>query len=197
MAIKLNLPFLVFVVVMLCWFAFAAIFFFRKQPERSPDRKRDPASIYGLVLQGLSYAIVWSWRREPFSPVLSGRNWLSFILEVLAIVASIASVWFIMWAVKTLGKEWSLSARLVEGHKLATTGPYRVVRHPIYTGMLGMLLATGIAISGWPAIVVAVTVFLVGTIIRMRSEEKLLREAFGPDFENYSQTVPAIIPGVY
>ena len=100
-------------------------------------------------------------------------------------------------AVKTLGKEWSLTARLVEGHKLATTGPYAYVRHPIYTGMLGMLLATGLAASHWAAILIALVVFFAGTIIRVRSEEKLLREAFGDQFENYSRRVPAILPGLY
>ena len=100
-------------------------------------------------------------------------------------------------ALRTLGKEWSLTARLVEGHKLATTGPYAYVRHPIYTGMLGMLLSTGLAVSHWVAIIVALVIFFAGTIIRVRSEERLLREAFGEEFENYAQRVRAIVPGLY
>ena len=102
-----------------------------------------------------------------------------------------------MSAVKTLGKEWSITARLVEGHKLATSGPYAYVRHPIYTGMLGMLLATGLAISRWTALLVALVVFFVGTMIRIRSEEKLLREAFGKEFDDYARSVRTIIPGLY
>jgi protein-S-isoprenylcysteine O-methyltransferase Ste14 len=100
-------------------------------------------------------------------------------------------------AVRTLGKEWSLTARLVEGHKLATTGPYAFVRHPIYSGMLGMLVATGLAFSYWGALLAALVIFFAGTIIRVRSEEKLLREAFGEQFENYAQHIPAIVPGLY
>jgi protein-S-isoprenylcysteine O-methyltransferase Ste14 len=116
---------------------------------------------------------------------------------VLAVLAAIGSVWLITAAVKILGKEWSLTARLVEGHKLATSGPYAYVRHPIYTGMLGMLVATGLAYSHWLTLLAAVVVFFIGTIIRMRSEEKLLREAFGEQFENYAHRVPAIVPGLY
>jgi protein-S-isoprenylcysteine O-methyltransferase Ste14 len=100
-------------------------------------------------------------------------------------------------AVKTLGKEWSLTARLVEGHQLATSGPYAFVRHPIYTGMLGMLVSTGLAISHWAALLVALVIFFIGTTIRVRSEEKLLREAFGEQFETYARSVRAIVPGLY
>jgi protein-S-isoprenylcysteine O-methyltransferase Ste14 len=99
--------------------------------------------------------------------------------------------------VKTLGKEWSLTARLVEGHKLATSGPYAYVRHPIYAGMLGMLVATGLAISHWISLLAGLLIFFIGTIIRVRSEDRLLREAFGEQFENYAQRVSAIVPGLY
>lgn len=194
------LPTLVFVVVMLCWFVFAGVFLLRKKPPSPPDQQRDRGSIVGLALQGLSYVLVWGVRRPPFTPIISGsktRDLLALAAGVLAMVAAIGSIWLVTAAVKTLGKEWSLTARLVEGHKLATTGPYAYVRHPIYTGMLGMLVATGLAISHWTALVVALIVYFIGTIIRVRSEEKLLCGAFGEQFENYAQRVPAIVPGLY
>ena len=102
-----------------------------------------------------------------------------------------------MTAVKTLGKEWSITARMVEDHRLATKGPYAHVRHPIYTGMLGMLVATGLAISHWMVLVAAIVVFAIGTLIRVRIEERLLRETFGPRFEEYARQVPAVIPGIF
>ena len=194
------LPTLVFVIVMVCWFVFAGVFIFRKQPPAPPDKKREPGSLIGVALQGVSYGLVWGVHREAFTPIVSGSD-LSKAVAVagglLAMLAAISSVWLITTAVKTLGKEWSLTARLVEGHKLATSGPYSYVRHPIYTGMLGMLLATGLAISHWIALLAALAVFFVGTIIRVRSEERLLREAFGDEFENYARRVPAIVPGLY
>lgn len=191
------LPTLVFAVVMLCWFAFAGIFFFRKKPPSPPDQKRDRGSIVGVALQGLSYAIVWGVHRLAFIPFASGSKFVEIAASAVAILAAVGSVILITAAVKTLGKEWSVTARLVEGHKLATSGPYAYVRHPIYTGMLGMLLATGLAISHWIALLSALAVFLVGTLIRIRREEKLLREAFGSEFDDYSRRVPAIVPGLY
>jgi protein-S-isoprenylcysteine O-methyltransferase Ste14 len=194
------LPTLAFVVVMICWFVFAGVFLLRKKPPSPPDSKRERSSIIGLALQGVSYGLIWGVRREPFTPIIAGtqaRNVVAVAASVLAIGAAIFSVWLTTTAVKTLGKEWSLTARLVEGHKLATSGPYAYVRHPIYSGMLGMLVATGLAISHWAALLASLVVFFVGTIIRVRSEEKLLREAFGDEFEDYAQRVPAIVPGVY
>jgi protein-S-isoprenylcysteine O-methyltransferase Ste14 len=194
------LPTLVFAIVMLCWVAFACSFLLRKKPPSPPDQKRDRGSIAGLALQGLSYAVAWTVRRDMFTPIVSGNTSVepvALAASIFAIVASVGSVWLVINAVKTLGKEWSLTARVVEGHKLATSGPYAYVRHPIYTGMLGMLVATGLAISHWQALIVALFVYVVGTIIRVRSEEKLLREAFGEQFENYARRVPALVPGLY
>lgn len=191
------LPTLVFVVVMLCWFTFAGILLFRKQPPSPPDQKRDRGSIIGFALQGLSYAIVWGVHREAFTPILPGNELLTVATSILAIAAAVGSVWLILAAMKTLGKEWSLTARLVEGHKLATSGPYAYVRHPIYSGMLGMLLATGLAISRWGAVLAALIIFFIGTMVRVRSEERLLREAFGKEFDDYEHRVRTIIPGLY
>jgi protein-S-isoprenylcysteine O-methyltransferase Ste14 len=190
------LPTLVFVVVMICWFVFAGVFLLRKKPLSPPDQKREPASLFGVALQGMSYGLVWGVRREMFTPIVSSEL-ISIVAGLLAIIAAIGSVWLTTMAVKTLGKEWSLTARLVEGHKLATSGPYAFVRHPIYTGMLGMLVATGLAISHWAALPGALIIFFIGTTIRVRSEEKLLREAFGEQFETYVRNVRAIVPGLF
>jgi protein-S-isoprenylcysteine O-methyltransferase Ste14 len=191
------LPTLVLAIVMISWFMFAGVFLLRKKPASPPDQKRAPGSLFGVALQGMSYGLVWGVRRTLFTPIVSGSEPVAIVASVLAICAAVGSVWLITMAVKTLGKEWSLTARLVEGHKLATSGPYAYVRHPIYTGMLGMLLATGVAISHWVALLAAVVVFFIGTIIRVRSEEKLLRGAFGEQFEDYARRVPAIVPGLY
>lgn len=191
------LPTIVFVIVMLCWFAFAAVFIFRKKPPSAPDQKRDRSSIPGVALQAVAYAIVWSIRRPFLSPLVAGVQWLELVAAVVAIVAAAGSVLLIMSAVQTLGKEWSITARMVEDHKLATAGPYARVRHPIYTGMLGMLIATGLAISHWIVLPAAIVVFAIGTWIRVRIEERLLRETFGPQFEEYARRVPAVIPGLF
>jgi protein-S-isoprenylcysteine O-methyltransferase Ste14 len=191
-----SLPTVVFAIVLLCWFLFASIFLFRKKRPSATEQKRDPGSIPGVALQGLSYAIIWTVCRTPFTPITSVKAF-EVVLSIVVILVALASVFMVKAAVQTLGKEWSVTARVVKGHKLATEGPYRFVRHPIYSGMLGMLLATGLAFSHWLALPAAIAVFFVGTVIRIRSEERLLREALGSEFESYARNVPAIVPGLY
>jgi protein-S-isoprenylcysteine O-methyltransferase Ste14 len=187
-------PTLAFVVVMVSWFTFAASFLFHKKPPSPPDKKRDPSSIFGIVLQGVSYLIVWIVRRVWFTPIISLGKSFEIVMAVLTMVLAVSSVWFCTAAIRTLGEQWSLAARVVEGHKLVTEGPYSIVRNPIYTGMLGMLLATGLAVSHWIGLAIAIVVFGVGTTIRVRSEAALLREMFGEEFESYARRVPAVIP---
>jgi protein-S-isoprenylcysteine O-methyltransferase Ste14 len=191
------LPTLVFLLVITCWLIFAGVFFFRRKSPPVPERRRERASIPGVVLQCLAYAVVWSIRRPAFSPLVSVSKKIELAVAIITIGVACTSVAIVRAAVKTLGKEWSVTARLLEGHQLATRGPYRIVRHPIYTGMFGMLLATGLAVSYWVSLVAAMLLFIVGTMIRVRSEEKLLREQFGPEFEAYAARVPAMLPGIY
>ncbi len=63
--------------------------------------------------------------------------------------------------------------------------------------MFGMLIATGLAMEHWFALMVAIVLFMIGLVIRVRSEEKLLRAAFGSQFEDYAKRVPAVLPGIY
>jgi protein-S-isoprenylcysteine O-methyltransferase Ste14 len=181
--------------MLLSWIVFVVAFLAGKKPSSdSPDRKRDRSSIIGIVLQGFSYGICWSIRRAWFTPIFAGREIVNVGLSILAMLVAIVSVWFSVAAIRTLGQQWSLAARVLEGHKLVTQGPYSVVRNPIYTGMFGMLLATGLAVSHWIGLVLAIVVFAIGTFIRVRSEERLLREMFGREFDKYASTVPAVIP---
>ena len=187
-------PTLAFVVMMLSWFAFVITFLVHEKPPSPPDKKRDPSSIIGIVLQGVSYGIVWTIRRMWFTPMFGSNKLLEIASAILTMFLAIGSVWFCSTAIRTLGKQWSLAARVVEGHKLVTEGPYSVVRNPIYSGMFGMLLATGLAVSHWIGLVIAMVVFAIGTFIRVRSEERLLREMFGEKFAVYAREVPAVIP---
>jgi len=153
-------PTLAFVVMMLSWLAFVIAFFFHQKPPSPPDQKRDPTSIIGIVFQGLSYAIVWTIRRPWFTAMFPNKS-LEIGLAVLTMILAVFSVWFCSAAIRTLGTQWSLAARVVEGHKLVTEGPYGIVRNPIYTGMFGMLLATGLAVSHWIGLVIAIVVFAI------------------------------------
>jgi protein-S-isoprenylcysteine O-methyltransferase Ste14 len=189
----------VFYAVIACWIGFAAVFALRKRPEKKAETTRNRVAGAGIFLQGLGYFAVWFWSRlrSGFCPLVPMPPAVEIALAVFTMAVAAGSIWLVMSAVRTLGKQWAIAARLVEGHKLITEGPYGWVRNPIYTGMFGMLLATGLAVSRWIALPAAIALFGMGTVIRVRSEEKLLREAFGEEFEQYTRRVPAVLPGVY
>src|ERR1700730_15246227 len=104
-------PTLAFSVVIASWFAFVVVFalFLRKKPPSEPDSKHERTSMVGIALQGVGYLIVWILRRPPFSPMVSASQFVEIALAVLTMTVAIGSVWFCSAAVRTLGKQWSIT----------------------------------------------------------------------------------------
>jgi protein-S-isoprenylcysteine O-methyltransferase Ste14 len=177
------------------WFGFSAGFILRKRQARGAAAKRDWPSVAGLVLQMVGYSITWSvQRRPPTRPWLgSGVAWQAVFLALVGLLAS-WSVWAMMGAVRALGKQWSLQARVLEDHELITSGPFQRVRHPIYSAMLAMLIASSFAIGDWRGLAVGLPVCALGTWLRVRGEERLLSEVFGARYAEYTARVPALVP---
>ena len=184
----------VFIIVMLSWFVFAGVFIFRKKPPPAPEKKRDNGARYGIALEGIGNACVWAVRRPAFTPIFPFGFPVEIVLALMTVAVAISSSLLALAAVRTLGKQWAYAARIVDDHELITQGPYSIVRNPIYTGMFGLMIATGLAISFWWAFPPAIVFFWTGTMMRIRAEEKLLREAFGNEFDAYAGRVPALLP---
>ena len=143
--------------------------------------------MFGLALQGAALAIVWSGMgaRLAAPPVA---------VQCLGGVVNAGGAVVAWTAVRHLGKQWALHARLVEGHELITSGPYAHVRHPIYSAMGLMTIGTGLVASTWKHLALAMPLYLAGTALRTRFEERLLREAFGERFEAYRKRVGWLWP---
>jgi protein-S-isoprenylcysteine O-methyltransferase Ste14 len=174
----------------LCWVAWTLAFLRPRQQAAAPTKVTGaPASKWGIFLEMVGFALAWTYvRPEGFEK----PSW-SLIASMVLAPPSVAVAWA---ATRHLGKQWRYAAALREDHELITTGPYSWVRHPIYTSMLGMLLATGAAYTWWPMFAAALIFFLVGTEIRIHSEERLLAQRFQDSFIAYSARVSAYIPFV-
>ena len=181
-------------VVMACWLGFGAIAVIGKRGAAPGARNRDLRSTLGMLLQAAGYAICFGAFRPYFSPLLTMSKTSEAILGAFTAFLALVSTWFCYAAARRLGKQWALVARVIEGHELISTGPYSVVRNPIYLAMLGMLVASGLAVSRWQAILPAIVMFCIGTAIRIHTEETLLRSTFGAEFEVYARRVPAFLP---
>ena len=95
-----------------------------------------------------------------------------------------------------LGKQWRFDAGVIAGHELVRTGPYRFVRHPIYLSIFLMLIMATALIGTMPGLPVAYVLFIAGTEIRIRVEDRLLERQFGQMFREWRDRVPAWLPGI-
>ena len=108
-------------------------------------------------------------------------------------VLTAAGLSFAIWARAHLGRNWSGTITIKVDHELITGGPYAIVRHPIYTGMLLGFVGSAIAVGGWRG-VLAVALAAWAIWRRVRLEEAAMRQQFGARYEQYSKRVPALIP---
>jgi protein-S-isoprenylcysteine O-methyltransferase Ste14 len=116
-------------------------------------------------------------------------------VSVLGLVLVAAGLGFSVWARRHLGRNWSGSVVVKEDHLLIRTGPYRHVRHPIYTGLLLAFLGMAVTIGEWRGVLAFVLMF--GSLaLKGRAEERRMREAF-PEYEQYQRESAAIIPLVW
>jgi protein-S-isoprenylcysteine O-methyltransferase Ste14 len=99
-------------------------------------------------------------------------------------------------AVKHLGRQFRVNAGLYVDHELVRAGPYAIVRHPIYSSVLAILLSTILLLTPWRWAAVSLALFVVGTEIRVHTEDRLLASRFGREFVDYRNKVPAYVPFV-
>src|SRR5262245_33024333 len=156
--------------------------------------RQDSRSRIGILLQFAAVGIMWLWRRPLFSPLPSLGPPITLVAPIMAVLLAAGAVWFSSIALKTLGTQWSFVAGVTGQHRLIQDGPYAIVRHPLYVCFFGLTLATGMVWTEPLGIAVSIVLFWIGVWIRVRTEEKLLREAFGEEFERYTQRVPAFFP---
>lgn len=156
--------------------------------QKSTPVRTAPSSRLGMVLQGLGYwAIFFPARRAWTDPIPAWRL-------VAAIVFGLLGIWLASTGVRHLGKQWRMKAALNADHELVTSGPYRIIRHPIYASMFAMLIMSVLLMGKLPWWPIAVALFLIGIEIRIHAEDGLLRERFGSRFEDWKSKVPAYLP---
>ena len=116
-------------------------------------------------------------------------------LPLLGAILVAAGLGLAVWARWHLGRNWSSTVTLKEGHTLIQSGPYRKIRHPIYTGLLLALIGTAAAIGEWRG-VLAVACAFIGVRWKIRVEEERMGRTF-PQYEQYRNATSALIPLLY
>lgn len=151
---------------------------------RDSWRYRLPILLGAILLMPLTANLVGA------MPLYRPGNAGTYALVVVAVLG-IAFTW---WARIHLGRFWSNAITQKEDHRIIDTGPYGMVRHPIYTGLIVAILATGVAVATWPALLGALCVSF-GQWQKARMEETFLRAELGAEaYGAYCRRVPMIVP---
>ena len=157
------------------------------RPEaRSPARQQWfywALVVVGVVLIGLNF---YTGQR--------GVEWMPFdTKEQILFVVALVGLAFTWWARVHLGTLWSGTVTRKAHHKVVKTGPYAIVRHPIYSGLSLALIATVLLLPGWLGLLGAAAM-IASFVIKYRIEERFLMEELGPEYKHYRKEVAALVP---
>jgi protein-S-isoprenylcysteine O-methyltransferase Ste14 len=152
---------------------------------------RDP---FGRVMQlaflGVLSAAAWDNRcRDPWT--------IPGLVEGLGLVMLVGGGWLRNSAAQALGRHFTVALSLCDDHELVLVGPYRWLRHPSYTALLLVALGTAAMVRSPLAVVVALVVWLPSALMRIRSEECVLRNRFGEAYSEYSRSSWYLVPWIY
>jgi len=182
-----------FIVLLLTWTVFEAVMRVLQRLRATGPDTRDPS--YFVLLPALLAAVV-------AAEVLGRRGRLLWpgglvwpVVAGLTLVA--AGIGLRAWSIVTLGRFFQYQIKVQPGHQVVTSGPYRYVRHPSYTG-IAMVLA-GIALASgdvWSLLAVAV-LGGAGLAVRIRAEERQLTQALGAEYERFAAGRKRLVPGVW
>ncbi|MER6418424.1 isoprenylcysteine carboxylmethyltransferase family protein [Streptomyces sp. NPDC001137] len=114
-------------------------------------------------------------------------------LALLGALLAVASTALLLWARWVLGTMWASVPMVRDHHELRTDGPYRLVRHPIYTGLLGLVTGSMLA-CGFGVWIALMVVSIPWLLRRVRVEDGLMAGQFGTSYDAYRARVPALIP---
>jgi protein-S-isoprenylcysteine O-methyltransferase Ste14 len=121
-------------------------------------------------------------------------GWAPVIVGELIFLAGLA---LRFWAILTLGRFFKVTISIQQGHRVVRSGPYRVLRHPSYSGLLLILLGLGLMLGTWLGLAALIVLPLVGMLIRIRVEESVLKRALGAEYTSYAAETRRLIPGVW
>jgi protein-S-isoprenylcysteine O-methyltransferase Ste14 len=178
------------------WIAFIVYWRIEAANTKATQRLEPVASRILRMLSMLTAIVLLSTTRIPLHWLYIPLWPVGLLPFWLGAAVTVAGLLFAIWARRHLGRNWSSEVTIKQGHELITSGPYAVVRHPIYTGILVGFLGTAIALSEVRGFVGLALVFA-GFLYKLRMEEQWMRSQFGETYVNYSHQTAALVPYLF
>jgi protein-S-isoprenylcysteine O-methyltransferase Ste14 len=178
------------------WLSWAAYWWVLMRDVKVTTR-REPRWSRLLHVIPLMLAVLLLWVPRIPVPILGDRflPWTAWPFWIGAALTAVGLL-FAVWARIHIGRNWSGTVTIKEGHELVTSGPYAIVRHPIYAGLLLAFVGSGLARGDWRGVLALVIAFL-ALWRKLRFEERWMREQFGAAYQAYSERVAALIPFLF
>ena len=177
----------------LVWVAFIAYWRIKAADTKTSQRLESNTWPKVRALTFLIVIVLLSVPRIPL-PWLYRQLWPAGMWTFwIGAAVTVGGLLFAVWARRHLGRNWSNAVTIKQGHELITTGPYALVRHPIYTGILTGFLGTAIALSQVRGVIGFVLIFVV-LWAKLRREEEWMRSQFGETYVSYVHQTSALVP---
>ena len=178
------------------WLAWALYWWLSSRDVKETTRRESVLSRWGHIGPMLvAAALLWSPRLG--GTVLGARfmPWAPWQFWAGAAVTA-GGLAFAVWARRHIGRNWSATVTLKQDHELVTSGPYALVRHPIYTGLLFGFLGSAFALGQWRGLL-AVAIVWLALLRKYRLEERWMHERFGTAYDAYRARVKALVPFLF
>lgn len=181
-------------IIIVCWCIFLIVWLVAAvRTKRIAEKQSLLSALAHRIPVGLGWwLLIIPNLRGPLTQQVISRTKLS---EIAGVALCIFGLWFTIWARRTLAGNWSSDVTFKQNHELIRRGPYRIVRHPIYTGLLVMLVGTAIHI-GQARGFVGLLLVAIGFWIKLSQEERLLMSHFPDAYPVYRREVKALVPFV-
>ena len=145
--------------------------------------------LIGLQWIGLALNFLLGWIFP--AAAITWQRMVIFALAMIAIFSGTALRWY---AIVTLGRYFTRDVAVTQRQAIVKHGPYRIIRHPAYSGTLITMLGVGLALANWASLIVLLTCVMIGHLYRVRVEEKALIKAIGEPYIEYMHHTRRFIP---
>jgi protein-S-isoprenylcysteine O-methyltransferase Ste14 len=156
--------------------------------EASNKRDTDRFSVIFILVAGFLSQVI------PVVEWAYFKNADNQFVTMLGFIMIVSGLSFRIWAIRTLGRFFTSTVQIVEGHRVIKTGPYALVRHPSYTGAYISMVGSAVFLNAPIGIIGAVILMAIAYRMRIKTEEKALIEEFGQEYIEYIRTTPGFIP---
>ena len=179
-------------IILLSWVAFLLYWGISAIINKPTNGKRNWAAVILMVIAAVGLFLLL--RHTPIPKNINNLLWQRKLpLSILAVALVLIGLFILIWARSTLGANWNANVETKEWQALVQKGPYAKVRHPMYTGLVTMVLGSALSYGRMLGVVILV-IFIVGFCLKALQEESILTKRYGNAYKEYRAKTKAFIP---